>query len=88
LNEKFKKKGQRVTEVGILFVACTHAAKFELGLTLGFAFQRANILKEVSIMRGLNHQSIIKLLSFTESDEHYFLVLERESAFALGALRI
>lgn len=27
-------------------------------------------------MRGLNHQSIVKLLSFTESDEHYFLVLE------------
>ncbi|KAG8724878.1 hypothetical protein FRC12_024261 [Ceratobasidium sp. 428] len=51
LNEKFKKKGQRVTE-------------------------RANILKEVSIMRGLNHQSIVKLISFTESDEHYFLVLE------------
>ncbi|KAG9120724.1 hypothetical protein FRC07_003665 [Ceratobasidium sp. 392] len=51
LNEKFKKKGQRVTE-------------------------RANILKEVSIMRGLNHQSIIKLISFAESDEHYFLVLE------------
>ncbi|KDN38189.1 hypothetical protein RSAG8_09692, partial [Rhizoctonia solani AG-8 WAC10335] len=51
LNEKFKKKGQRVTE-------------------------RANILKEVSIMRGLNHQSIVKLLSFTESDEHFFLVLE------------
>lgn len=39
-------------------------------------------------MRGLNHQSIVKLLSFTESDEHYFLVLERESAFALGILRI
>ncbi|KAH7343347.1 kinase-like domain-containing protein [Rhizoctonia solani] len=51
LNEKFKKKGQRVTE-------------------------RANILKEVSIMRGLNHPSIVKLLSFTESDEHFFLVLE------------
>ncbi|KAG8743976.1 hypothetical protein FRC10_011050 [Ceratobasidium sp. 414] len=51
LNEKFKKKGQRVTE-------------------------RANILKEVSIMRGLNHQSIIKLISFSESEEHYFLVLE------------
>ncbi|CAE6395759.1 unnamed protein product [Rhizoctonia solani] len=51
LNEKFKKKGQRVTE-------------------------RANILKEVSIMRGLNHQSIVKLLSFSESDEHFFLVLE------------
>jgi len=30
----------------------------------------------VSIMRGLNHQSIVKLLSFTESDEHFFLVLE------------
>ena len=28
-------------------------------------------------MRGINHPSIVKLLSFSESDEHYFLVLER-----------
>lgn len=30
-------------------------------------------------MRGTNHPNIIKLISFSESDEHYFLVLERES---------
>ncbi|MBW0510057.1 hypothetical protein O181_049772 [Austropuccinia psidii MF-1] len=40
------------------------------------ATERANILKEVSIMRTLNHPSIVKLISFTESKEHYFLVLE------------
>ncbi|KAJ7283833.1 kinase-like domain-containing protein [Mycena rebaudengoi] len=38
--------------------------------------ERANILKEVQIMRGTSHPSIVKLLSFSESDEHYFLVLE------------
>ncbi|KAL4241594.1 Protein kinase domain-containing protein [Abortiporus biennis] len=38
--------------------------------------ERANILKEVQIMRGINHPSIVKLLSFSESQEHYFLVLE------------
>lgn len=27
-------------------------------------------------MRGLNHPSIVKLLAFSESDEHFFLVLE------------
>jgi len=27
-------------------------------------------------MRGLNHTSIVKLLSFSESEEHFFLVLE------------
>lgn len=27
-------------------------------------------------MRGLNHPSIVKLLSFSESEEHFFLVLE------------
>ncbi|EJD53774.1 Pkinase-domain-containing protein [Auricularia subglabra TFB-10046 SS5] len=40
------------------------------------ATERANILKEVQIMRGTNHPSIVKLLSFSESDEYYFLVLE------------
>ncbi|KAG9051040.1 hypothetical protein FS837_000148 [Tulasnella sp. UAMH 9824] len=38
--------------------------------------QRANILKEVQIMRGINHPNVVKLISFTESQEHYFLVLE------------
>ncbi|KAI0068904.1 Pkinase-domain-containing protein [Artomyces pyxidatus] len=38
--------------------------------------ERANILKEVQIMRGTNHPSIVKLISFSESTEHYFLVLE------------
>ncbi|KAF8222714.1 Pkinase-domain-containing protein [Tricholoma matsutake] len=40
------------------------------------ASQRANILKEVQIMRGTHHPSIVKLISFSESLEHYFLVLE------------
>ncbi|KAH9921488.1 Pkinase-domain-containing protein [Epithele typhae] len=38
--------------------------------------ERANILKEVQIMRGINHPSIVKLQAFFESPEHYFLVLE------------
>ncbi|TFK85887.1 Pkinase-domain-containing protein [Polyporus arcularius HHB13444] len=38
--------------------------------------ERANILKEVQIMRGINHPAIVKLLAFFESQEHYFLVLE------------
>ena len=29
-------------------------------------------------MRGSHHPSIVKLLSFSESEEHFFLVLERE----------
>lgn len=46
-------------------------------LALDFAFlQRANILKEVQIMRGLTHPSIVRLFDFTESREHYFLTLE------------
>ncbi|KAM6495720.1 Protein kinase-like domain containing protein [Amanita muscaria] len=40
------------------------------------AIERTNILKEVQIMRGINHSSIVKLYSFSESPEHYFLVLE------------
>lgn len=38
--------------------------------------QRANILKEVSIMRGLNHPNIIKLVDFLESKQFYYIVLE------------
>lgn len=38
--------------------------------------QRANILKEVQIMRGLNHPGIVRLLNFTESSNHYYLTLE------------
>ncbi|KAJ7068119.1 kinase-like domain-containing protein [Mycena amicta] len=38
--------------------------------------ERANILKEVQIMRGTNNPAVVKLISFSESDEHYFLVLE------------
>jgi hypothetical protein len=30
-------------------------------------------------MRGTDHPGIVKLISFSESDEHYFLVLERKS---------
>ncbi|CCF52233.1 hypothetical protein NDA11_004797 [Ustilago hordei] len=38
--------------------------------------ERANILKEVQIMRNLKHEGIVELISFSESREHYFLVLE------------
>ncbi|KAF9175515.1 hypothetical protein BGX21_001424 [Mortierella sp. AD011] len=40
------------------------------------AHQRANILKEVQIMRQLKHRGVVELYDFSESDEHYFLVLE------------
>lgn len=36
---------------------------------------------EVQIMRQINHPSIVRLISFSESDEHYFLVLECEFLF-------
>ncbi|KAH7904223.1 kinase-like domain-containing protein [Hygrophoropsis aurantiaca] len=38
--------------------------------------ERANILKEVQIMRGTNHPAVVRLISFSESQEYYFLVLE------------
>jgi len=52
-------------------VAIKCVRKFELNHS-----QRANILKEVQIMRGLDHPGIVQLVSFTESNLHYFLVLE------------
>ncbi|KAL7421692.1 MAPK-activated protein kinase Srk1 [Cryptotrichosporon argae] len=38
--------------------------------------ERANILKEVQIMRGIDHPGVVKLYGFFESEEFYFLVLE------------
>lgn len=38
--------------------------------------QKASVLKEVQIMRTLDHPSIIKLLDYIETKEHYFLILE------------
>ncbi|KAF9097945.1 hypothetical protein BGX27_000883 [Mortierella sp. AM989] len=52
-------------------VAVKVVRKFELN-----AHQRSNILKEVQIMRQLKHPGIVELYEFSESNEHYFLVLE------------
>lgn len=38
--------------------------------------ERANILKEVAIMRGLDHPNIIKLVDFSESKQFYYIILE------------
>ncbi|KAI9282558.1 kinase-like domain-containing protein [Sporodiniella umbellata] len=40
------------------------------------ATERANILKEVQIMQNIKHKNIVQLIQFSESDEHYFLILE------------
>lgn len=40
------------------------------------AAERANILKEVQIMRQLDHPNIVKLIDFSESKQYYFIILE------------
>ncbi|KAG0255869.1 hypothetical protein DFQ27_006010 [Actinomortierella ambigua] len=52
-------------------VAVKVVRKFELN-----SHQRANILKEVQIMRQLKHPGVVELYDFFESAEHYFLILE------------
>ncbi|EGE01634.1 CAMK protein kinase [Trichophyton equinum CBS 127.97] len=38
--------------------------------------ERASILKEVQIMRQLDHPNIVKLIEFSESPQFYYIVLE------------
>jgi hypothetical protein len=39
-------------------------------------------------MRGINHPSIVKLLSFSESPEHYYLVLECTQLYRVDVYRL
>ncbi|KAI9821071.1 MAG: MAPK-activated protein kinase Srk1 [Pycnora praestabilis] len=52
-------------------VAIKVVRKFEMNSN-----QRANILKEVQIMRQLDHPNIVKLVDFSESRQYYYIVLE------------
>ncbi|KAL9099386.1 MAG: hypothetical protein Q9163_005106 [Psora crenata] len=61
-------------------VAIKVVRKFEMNSTQRadelFLPQRANILKEVQIMRQLDHPSIVQLIDFSESRQYYYIVLE------------
>ncbi|KAG2222802.1 hypothetical protein INT45_011612, partial [Circinella minor] len=52
-------------------VAVKAVRKLELSQT-----QKSSVLKEVQLMRAINHPSIVKLYRFIETNEHYFLILE------------
>lgn len=41
-----------------------------------------DVRSEVQIMRGIDHPSIVKLYAFSESAEHYYLILERQCSLS------
>ncbi|KAK5129918.1 MAPK-activated protein kinase Srk1 [Meristemomyces frigidus] len=69
-------------------VAIKVVRKFEMNSTQGGVLhpdfekkapktvERANILKEVQIMRQLDHPNIVSLVDFSESRQYYYIVLE------------
>ncbi|KAK4032409.1 kinase-like domain-containing protein [Parachaetomium inaequale] len=52
-------------------VAIKVVRKFEMN-----SMQRANILKEVQIMRQIDHPNIVRLIDFSESRQYYYIILE------------
>ncbi|EYE98005.1 serine/threonine-protein kinase [Aspergillus ruber CBS 135680] len=52
-------------------VAIKVVRKYEMNST-----QRANILKEVQIMRQIDHPNVVKLIDFSEARQYYYIVLE------------
>lgn len=69
-------------------VAVKVVRKFEMNSTQGDkhlhpdvkrtpkAAERANILKEVQIMRQLDHPNVVKLVEFSEARQYYYIILE------------
>ncbi|KAH9994071.1 kinase-like domain-containing protein [Russula compacta] len=63
--------GTNVAGTHFFFFVC-HAGERHLNAQ----FKKKPRVTEVQIMRGLGHPGVVKLFSFNESSDHYFLVLE------------
>ena len=86
MHPDFEKKAPKTVEVrgAVFLILHSHFPSMlllirchtHMSITDVIVLQRANILKEVQIMRQLDHPNVTSLVDFSESKQYYYIILE------------